>query len=586
MPLDAVFLSALTEELNRTAAGAHVDRIRMPERDTILLSLRTASGPSTLLLCAGTGDARLHLTRGSFENPPQPPMFCMLLRKHLVNAVLASVEQIPGERTAVLRFSCRDLFEEGREKKLILEMMGRYSNLILVGDDGIILDCLRRIDFTESEKRPLIPGLRYETPPLQEGKTAFASLRDERDFPVPDPQEAGMPADKWLIRRLSGISPLMCREIAFAACGEIDAPVNGATAAALAAAAVAASGKAAAGEQSPWILADAEGIPRDFYGFPVRQYGAAMTLQREGSYSELLDRFYGERAAADRMRQKAAGLTRTVRNARDRTERKLVAQREEWQRTQDRETLRRQGDIVSANLYRVKRGDTVLRAEDFYDPEGRECEIPLDPAKTPQQNAADYYRRYAKAKHAETVLAEQLESGTKELAYLNSVLDEIGRASGEKDLAEIREELTLTGYVKESRGKDRRRKKTDGFLRFLSSTGLEIRVGRNNLQNDELTLRRSSKNDIWLHTKNFHGSHTVISCEGGEPDEKTLTEAAVLAALYSEASGGSRVPVDYTRVRYVKKPNGARPGMVTYTDYRTVYVTPDRDLAEKLKQPR
>ena len=311
-----------------------------------------------------------------------------------------------------------------------------------------------------------------------------------------------------------------------------------------------------------------------------------MTLQREGSYSELLDRFYGERAAADRMRQKAAGLTRTVRNARDRTERKLAAQREEWQRTQDRETLRRQGDIVSANLYRVKRGDTVLRAEDFYDPEGRECEIPLDPAKTPQQNAADYYRRYAKAKHAETVLAEQLESGTKELAYLNSVLDEIGRASGEKDLAEIREELTLTGYVKESRGKDRRRKKTDGFLRILSSTGLEIRVGRNNLQNDELTLRRSSKNDIWLHTKNFHGSHTVISCEGGEPDEKTLTEAAVLAALYSEASGGSRVPVDYTRVRYVKKPNGARPGMVTYTDYRTVYVTPDRDLAEKLKQPR
>jgi len=584
MPLDAVCLSALTRELAPLVEGSRVDRIRMPERDTVLLGLRTAEGGRTLLLCAGSGDARIHFTEAAYENPSQPPMFCMLLRKYLTGALITGLEQVPGERAISLRMRCIDPFLGETDRTLTLELMGRYANLIFIDEDGVITDCLKRVDLTESEKRQLLPGLRYELPPPQEDRIPFHTLGTDGVPALPE-EGLGIPADRWLIRNLSGICPMMCREIAFSAFGQTDVPVTAETAGALLKAACAARNASGGETEGPWMLLRPDGTPLDYYCFPVHQYGGAAVLRRENSFSDLLERYYTARSAAERMRQKASGLTKTVRNARDRTERKIGLQRAELLKTRDREELRRNGDIISANLYRMKRGDRMLAAEDFYDPDGRIREIPLDPAKSPQQNAAAYYKRYAKAKNAETALTEQLAAAERELTWLNSVLEELGRAEREKDLAEIRRELIQTGYVREVRreGKKRKMEPAEGFLRFRSSSGMEIRVGKNNLQNDELTLRRSSGRDIWLHTQKIHGSHVVISCKGETPDGETLTEAAMLAALYSDASEGSRVPVDYTLVKNVKKPAGARPGMVIYTDQKTLYVTPDRKLADRLK---
>ena len=585
MPLDAVCLSALTRELAPLVEGSRVDRIRMPERDTVLLGLRTAEGNRTLLLCAGSGDARIHFTEATYENPSQPPMFCMLLRKYLTGALVTGLEQVPGERAVSLRLRCFDPFLGETDRMLMLELMGRYANLIFIDGDGMITDCLKRVDLTESEKRQLLPGLRYELPPPQEDRIPFHTLGMDGGPALPE-DGMGIPADRWLIRNLSGICPMMCREIAFSAFGQTDVPVTAETARPLLEAARAARNASGGETEGPWMILRTDETPMDYYCFPVRQYGAAAVLRRERSFSDLLEKYYTSRSSAERMRQKASGLTKTVRNARDRTERKIGLQRAELLKTRDREELRRNGDIISANLYRMKRGDRILAAEDFYDPESRIREIPLDPAKSPQQNAAAYYKRYTKAKNAETALTEQLAAAERELTWLNSVLEELGRAEREKDLAEIRRELIQTGYIREDRreGKKRKSEPAEGFLRFRSSSGMEIRVGKNNLQNDELTLRRSSGRDIWLHTQKIHGSHVVISCRGETPDGETLTEAAMLAALYSDASEGSRVPVDFTLVKNVKKPAGARPGMVIYTDQKTLYVTPDRKLADRLKE--
>jgi len=583
MPLDAVCLCALTRELSPILTGAKVEKVRMPERDTILLSLHTGAGNKTLLLSAGTGDARIHFTSDSFENPAQPPMFCMLLRKYLIGAQITGVRQIPDERAVILSLSCRELFGGASERMLVLELMGRYANLIFVDSDGMILDCLRRIDLTMSEKRQVLPGLRYEPPPLQSGKLAFSQLLLADSLPEAAPEEIGMPAERWLMKKLSGISPLGCREIVFAAFGRTDVPIHPEIISDLFAAAQAAARAVSEGRTIPYLLFGEDGGAKDFYCFAVRQYGSVLRGERQSSFSELLSVFYSSRAAADRMRQKSNGLTKLIKNARDRTERKLGIQRSELLKTKDREELRRNGDLISANVYRMKRGETVLTAEDFYDPEGREKTIPLNPAKNPQQNAADYYKRYTKAKNAESVLTQQLLLGEQELEYLNSVLEEISRAAGEKDLAEIRRELVLSGYIKEAKNAPRKKQTAAVFFRFLSSSGMEIRVGKNNLQNDELTLRRSGKMDMWLHAQKIHGSHVVISCNGTEPDEQTLREAAALAALYSDASESSKVPVDYTRIRYVKKPAGAKPGMVIYTDYKTIFASPDRAMADRLK---
>ena len=580
MPLDAVFLTALTAELNESLPGARIDRIQQPERDTVLLQLRTpAAGNRRLLLSASPNHPRLHYTEEKYENPDQPPMFCMLLRKHLGGGRILSLTQLPMERAVDLCIESADELGVFSRKHLCLELMGRNSNLILTGPDGRIIDCLRRVDFEMSEKRQVLPGLFYREPPRQDK----LDLRQETPASLRSALEAvshPLTLDAWLLDRYAGISPLIARELSFRCAGRIDADLTDLDPAALAPVLCGAL-QGLLRDFVPTVLYR-EGTAKDFTFRPIAQYEGYMTCESAESFSGLLDGFYGERDRAQRIRARTQSLTKTLNTLRARTLRKLENQRKELTATYDRERLRQLGDILTANLHRIERGQTRLVAQDFYDPEMKEIEIPLNAAVSPQQNAAKFYKDYNKAKHAERFLTEQIAQGEQEAAYLDSVLEALARAETERDVRDIRAELVEGGYVRNTERKKQMKTQPSRPLEFRSSDGIPLYVGRNNRQNDLLTCKMALKTDLWLHVQKSHGSHVIIACAGAEPPDRTITEAAQLAAWYSEARQGRNVPVDLCPVRRVKKPAGAKPGMVVYENYRTVYVTPDPDLPKKL----
>ncbi len=576
MPFDAMFLSAVCDELRQELIGARVEKIQQPARDMVVLQLR---GKARLLLSASGNRPRFHVTQASYENPAQPPMFCMLLRKHLAGGRIAAIEQPPAERSVELTLDCTDEMGTPCQKRLILELMGRNSNLILTDGENRILDCMRRVDFEMSEQRQVLPGLFYHRPPRQEGKLTPQELTKPALERLLAQTAAPVHLDRWIVDHVAGISPLIARELAFGFCGETDADVLTLDRARLAEALTQPSLLQA---RQPTLLL-CGGRPKDFTYCPIRQYGAYMTARTMPSFSALLDAFYTETEQRERMLQKSQSLRRTVTNLLERTRRKLAAQRKEREASLDRETLRRRGDIVTANLHAMTRGMTVLRAEDFYQEDMPEIEIPLRPELSPQQNAARFYKEYNKAKHAEKILAEQIARGEIEEEYLGAVLDELNRAESERDLAEIRAELEAGGYVRSADRRRQQKQPASRPMRFRSSDGFEILVGRNNRQNDQLSLKTARRDDLWLHIQKFHGTHVIICCAGAPVPDGTITEAAMLAAWYSQAREGQNVPVDVTQVRNLRKPNGAKPGMVVYDRYRTVIVTPDAALCERLR---
>jgi len=576
MPLDAFCISETVRELNEALVGSRVDKVQQPEKDVVLLSLRGSGGARRLLVSAGSGTARVHLTEVERENPAEPPMFCMLLRKHLTGARLLGVEQPDWERVMLLSFACLDELGEPSEKKLAVEMMGRNANLLLIDGAGRILDCLHKVDPMTSPQRPLLPGLFYAMPaagkenlfqiPEDGFLTRFSESREERS------------AADWLLRSFSGVSPVLARELTAMAAGSSDAAMTGVSGEAL----WAALETLRAGKPRPTLLWR-DGAPFDLYCRPLKQYGSLLRQETLPSFSSLLDTFFTEKERAERQKQRSQALLKLVHTRRERAARKLAARTEEQRETAKRETWRRYGDLIKANLYRMQRGETVLEAENFYDPENAVIRVPLEARLTPQQNAARYYKLYTKAKNAEKVLAGQIEEARRELDYLESVEEELRLASGEKDLGEIRRELTEQDYLREA-GPRRKKNPEPKPLRFRSGSGALILVGKNNLQNDWLTLRFADKNDLWFHVQKAHGSHVLARCS--PEDRQTMEEAALLAAWYSGSRESANVPVDYTLARYVKKPAGARPGMVIYTDYRTLFVTPRQeavDALEKLK---
>ena len=578
MPFDAIFLSAVRQEL-LPLTGSRVDKIQQPSRDTVLLHLRGRDGGGRLLLSANVNRPRIHLTQASFENPAQPPMFCMLLRKHLTGGRLAEITQPPAERSVSLVFDCTDEMGVPCRKKLILELMGRNSNLILTGADGRILDCLRRVDFEMSELRQVLPGLFYHDPPRQD-KRIPAETDAAEIARLLDAAEPGRRLDKWLLDTFAGISPLIARELSFRFTGETDTPLGGLDVAALAAFL---AREFSLPEGFVPVLLQKDSEPKEFSYREILQYGDYLEETRCASFSELLDRFYTQTDRSERMRQKSQTLRKTVPTLHERVLRKLEHQRQEREATLDREQLRRMGDIVTANLHAISRGQTLLRAENFYEADAPIIEIPLKPELSPQQNAAKFYKEYAKAKTAEKVLAQQLLQGEQEAEYLATVLDELSRAESESDLAEIRQELEAGGYVRPADRRKQPKLPASRPMEFTSSDGYRILVGRNNRQNDQLSMKTARKDDLWLHIQKFHGTHVIISCAGVRPPDRTVTEAAMLAAFYSQAKNGQNVPVDVTQVRNLRKPNGAKPGMVVYDHYQTVIVTPDAALPDTLR---
>lgn len=585
MSFDAFFLTALRRELEQELPGCRIDKVQQPQRDTLVLSMRGAAGGGRLLLTASPNHPRVHLTTEPLPNPAQPPMFCMLLRKHLTGGRLTAIKQPKMERLLDFTFDCTDEMGSPTHKHLILEIMGRNSNLILTDEDGRIIDCLRRVDFEMSEQRQVLPGLYYRLPPTQGKKDPFAQTEDELTRLL-CAQTTPKQFDRWLLDTFGGFSPLVCRELAFRLTGEPDTDISALRTEekpVLAARLYAALAQLQAQPVQPVLLYRDE-RPWEFSCFPITQYGTFVQTETADTLSQLLDRFYAARDRADVLRQSSQVVRKSVTNLHARTARKLENQRQELAATHDRERLRQLGDILTANLSSIQRGQSVLRATDFYDPDMREIDIRLNPAISPQQNAAKFYKDYQKAKNAEKVLTEQIVHGEQELAYLASVLDTLTRAESVQDIQEIRAELAAGGYLRETDRKKRMKLPPSKPLRFCSSDGFAILVGRSNRQNDELTTKLAAKSDLWLHVQKIPGSHVIIETAGKTPPDTTVTEAMQLAAYYSQAREGQNVPVDYTPVKFVKKPAGAKPGMVVYTTYQTAVVTPDAELCEKLRE--
>ena len=585
MPLDALCLSGVVHELQNALSGAKIDKIYQPGRDEVVLALRAPAGNVKLLLSANPSHPRAHLTQISRENPDKPPMFCMLLRKHLAGARLLELVQPPMERVVDLRLEALDELGDRVERRLVLEAMGRHSNLILLDGEGRIMDCLRRVDSDMSARRQVLPGLFYRLPPAQE-KLAPSSLdRAALESALAAAPEESQ-ADKWLLDTFGGLSPLICRELAFRAGGATDARLHQMGEGGRSRLLDELEGLLRSVQENSFtpVMLEKEGHPSDFTFQPISQYGPAVSCVPFPSFSALLDRFYEQRENQERVRQRGQDLIRSVTNARDRAARKIGLQEQELAATRDRERLRQFGDIITSNLHAMEKGMSRLTAADFYDPECPQIHIPLDPLLTPQQNAAKYYKEYNKAKTAESILTLQLEKGRRDLDYLNSVLEAIALAEGERDLQEIRQELTDTGYLRRpSKARDRGKRVASKPMEFRSSSGLRISVGKNNTQNDLLTTKQAFKSDLWFHTQKIHGSHVILWTEGGQPDLTSIQEAAQLAAWFSQGRESGKVAVDYTPVKYVKKPGGARPGMVVYTTYETAYVAPDGELARRLR---
>ena len=570
MAFDAFFLAAVLEEVRQAADMARVEKIHQPSRDTVILQLKTQTGRQKLQFVLSPTAPRLHLTASNPENPAEPPMFCMLLRKHLSGARLAEISQPPMERCATFTFDCIDEMGDPVQKKLVAELMGRTCNLYLLGPDGRIIDCLRRIGLDETIKRPALPGMYYQKPePItkQDPNAAdYVNLLEDVG--------ADLIADR-LMDKLGGLSPLVCREAVLFATGETDTRIENKQIPQVAEK-LALFFAEHLNHPAPYYYAAADGTPKQFAFCPIRQYGSCRQAE---SFWQLLDSFYVVRDRKDAMRQKSQTVRKTVTNLCQRLQRKMANQEKELLATYDRERLRQLGDILTANLHRMKKGQTKVLVEDFYDENMAEIEVALSPLLSPQQNAAKYYKDYTRMKNAEKELTRQLELGQQELSYLKSVLEELNRAESEAELEEIRRELQDGGYLRADSAKRKMKQGKVPPMRFESTDGYPIYVGRNNRQNEELTFKLARKDDLWLHAQKVHGSHVIISCSGTKPPDDTITQAAQLAAYYSEnMGGGQNLPVDVTEVKQVKKiPNG-KPGMVIYHTYRTVIVNPYKDI--------
>ena len=583
MALDAATLSLAAAQLKEALVDSRIDKIFEPTRDEVVITLRSRTQTHKLLLSARSGSARVCFTEESFENPATPPSFCMLLRKHLSGGKLMDLRQVPGDRILFFDFQCVNEMGDLVLNTLAAELMGRYSNLVLVQNNKII-DALKRVDFEDSEIRQLLPGLAYNVPPkparpdfLAVSAASIVSLACQRELPVADA----------LNKTVAGVGPVVCREAAWRAFGGEHLLASELTQAQRVQLMEAIDGlkeEHAAGGR-PCSVLTPEGKPVEFTFFRPRQYGESYIIKEWPSFGGMLEGYYAEKDRVERLRTKSKELHKAVHNMYERAVRKQAARKEELAATEKSETLRLYGELLSANLYLAQKGMKSITVSNWYD-EGKEVTIPLDLRYSPSQNAQNYFKNYKKKQTAARMLAELLEEGEKEIAYLETVLYEVETASGEAALNEIRAELKSQGYLKYYKPRDKKAKPAD-FLRFTSSDGFEILVGRNNAQNDRLTLHTARGKDLWFHVQKAPGSHVVVMSRGQEIPDSTRQEAAELAVLYSsafKAGTGAKVAVDTTEVKNIWKAAGAKPGMVLYEVYTTVYITPREELPEQLRK--
>lgn len=583
MALDGIFLHFLKQEIEREALGARVEKVSQPSKEELVLSLRNRTGAYKLLLSVRSNSPRVHFTKYAPDNPQTPPMLCMLLRKTLVGAVLTGLRQAGLDRVLFLDFDASNEIGDRVHPSLCIEIMARHSNIILLDENGTVIDAVKRIDAAKSSVREILPGVPYELPPAQDKVNLLqedARAAYERVLPE---GEARLSAA--LLHSLQGVSPIVCRELANRAAGEdlLVSSLSLAQKSILLQELEALLKRVRGGSPEPEMVLDQEGKPVDFAFLPVGQYGSLMHVRAYPELSALLDDFYTERDRAERTKQRAQDLFRLLTSTMERITRRLNAQRAELAASEDREELRIRAELINAYQYTLEKGAPFYDVENYYD-ENRILRIPADPALTPARNAQKYYKEYRKAQTAQRVLTEQIATGEQELQYIESVFDALSRSQSERELAEIREELAAGGYLKRRRSAKQKAPKALPPMEFCTDDGFSILVGRNNVQNDKLSLKMAAKNDLWLHTKNIPGSHVILVTGGREPSGEALVQAAQLAAWFSRARESSSVPVDYTPVRMLRKPQGARPGKVIYDTYRTLSVRPSGELAQRLAQ--
>lgn len=560
MAFDGIMMTMVRREMAEALAGSRVNQIYQPARDELVFALRTPEGAKKVLIRL-SDSPRIHISTCSIENPPVPPMLCMLLRKRLGGARLDGITQPGNERVLCLHFEALNEIGDREKLRLYIEIMGRYSNAVLTDGEDRVIDTVRRIDFSVSEERVLLPKMPYELPQMQD------KLCIEESSPEKIAEriiELGGD-DRAVLNTIQGISPIAARELTYRAensdmltqIEELKSLVE-------------------EGRGEPTLIYKADGSPMDFCFMDVRQYEGALRVKRFDTYGELLDSFFSDRDRLARMKAKSADIGKLLNNKVDRLSRKINLQKADLKKCADREQLRIKGDLLQANLYRVERGAPAVTVENFYAEDNAPLTITLDPAITPAMNAQRFYKAYNKAKTREIMLTEQIEKATQELAYIESVQDLLSRCETEAELSAIRAELREQGYLRTQKGGVKRKDKPLPPIGYQSSDGFRILVGRNNKQNDQLTLHTAKKSDMWLHTKGIHGTHVIIVSDGREITDTAILEAAQIAAAHSKGRDSAQVPVDYTLVKNVSKPNGALPGKVIYVNYNTVYVKPKK----------
>lgn len=582
MALDGAFLYAVKTELT-PLIGGRVEKIHQPSREEIIISLRTKQGGKKLYISANAGSARIHITEKSVDNPQTPPMFCMLLRKHLGNGKLIGIRQDGLERIIFVDFECVNELGDVVTVTLACEIMGRCSNLIIINHEGKVVDSIKRVDEDMSRERIVLPGMRYTLPPRNSRLNFLKAEPEEMISALENTPSAEL--SKALIRIFEGISPILAREWTFFAGRgvHIDSDkIESNQLERLLFAIKRTREQLEKGECLFSVVKDKEGQLKDFSFIRLTQFGTLMYTKELSSASELLDYFYFERDRSARTKQRANDLFKLLVNLTERTSRRIAAQREELSECADKNHYKLCGDLISANMYRIKKGDSLLITENFYDESCPEIEIKLDVRKTPSQNAQKYYGEYKKSVTAEEKLAVQIQKGEEELQYLDSVFDSLTRAVSENDIIQLRLELREQGYIK-SGGSKVKSPKALPPIEYKSSDGFTVLVGRNNHQNDQLSLKFAEKTDIWLHTQSITGSHVLILTDGETPPDRTIEEAAVIAAVNSRGRSSTLVPVDYCLARFVKKPSGAKPGKVIFTNYQTAFVKPDAELEQQLR---
>lgn len=580
MALDGIFLTKIKNELNDKAVGLRVDRVNQPTNDEIILNLRGRNGNYKLLFCVRADSPRLHFTSHSIDNPPAPPMFCMLLRKYLTGAAVKGFRQFESDRILFVDFDASNEIGDRIEVSLCIEVMNKYSNLIFI-KDGKIIDALRRVDITTSSVRQILPGMEYKLPPKQD-KLNLAEV-DINTVYERICSFDGKSLSGAIMASVQGVSPVVAREIAHRVAFEditvaeldkdnLTALKNELTA----------IKNSTDSYDEVYMLTEQNGKPKDMSHIEVKQYADALICKKYESPSELLDDFYFERDRINRINHRGRELIRLLNKLIERTARKIALQKEELKRCGEKDTLKLYGELIVANLYRLTKGTSFYEVENYYD-NCKLIKIPCNPALSPQENQKKYYKDYRKAQTAEKLLVGLIEQGEQELIYLESVLDELSRADTDAEISLIRLELSGAGYIKNTKAKKQKPPKELPPYEFETSDGFRVLVGRNNIQNDRLSLKAARKTDMWLHTQKIPGSHVIICGDGKEISDLAIEEAAVIAATYSKAKDSSLVPVDYTPVKQLKKPVGSKAGMVIYHEYYTIIVNPDKEFTEKLR---